>query len=79
MFMTSTEDVMPRLDLLIAAHADVDRRSAQRALREGAAAVRGRAGERIAEAALQLGIQLPGTASTSAPADASSTDGRNAA
>jgi hypothetical protein len=50
---------MARIDYLLAAHADVDRRSAARALREGAEAVRGRAGERIAEAATKLGIDLP--------------------
>ncbi len=48
-----------RIDLHLAALADVDPRSARRALKEGIAAVRGRAGEKIAEAARLHGIALP--------------------
>ena len=58
MLMKFMEDLM-RIDLHIAALADVDPRSVRRALREGRDAVRGRAGERIAEAARQLGVPLP--------------------
>ena len=53
--------------LQIAALADCDPRSAAKALREGAAAVRGRAGERIAEIAAERGISLPLTDSVPPP------------
>lgn len=43
----------------LAAAADVDWRTARKALRHGVSAVRGRPGERIAEAAKALGISLP--------------------
>jgi hypothetical protein len=56
-----------RTDLLLAAHADVDPRSVHRALREGAQAIRGRAGQRIAEAARELGILLPASAPPERP------------
>jgi hypothetical protein len=59
-----------RKDLLLAAHADVDPRSVQRALRDGAQAVRGRAGQRIAEAARELGITLPASGPTEPPSAA---------
>lgn len=55
MFPHSTSRTATKL----AASADVDLRSARKALREGAASVRGRAGERIMEAARALGIALP--------------------
>lgn len=48
-----------RIATQLAAKADVDLRSAIKALAEGAAAVKGRAGERIAEAAAANGIALP--------------------
>lgn len=48
-----------RLVLQLALEADVDPRSAEKALREGAGSIRGRAGERLALAAETLGIVLP--------------------
>lgn len=47
-----------RLVLLLAAYADVDVRSAKKAIEEGGDAVRGRAGERIREAAAEHNIVL---------------------
>ena len=43
----------------IAALADVDIRSAKKALAKGSEAVRGRAGERLAEAMSRIGINDP--------------------
>jgi len=43
----------------LAATADVDPRTAEKALRFGLAAVRGRAAERLAEAAVTLGLAFP--------------------
>ena len=48
-----------RTATILAASADVDLRTARKALRKGAESVRGRAGERILEAAKALGIALP--------------------
>jgi hypothetical protein len=47
----------------LAAEADVDIRTAQKALVQGATAVRGRVGERVTLAAKRLGIQLGQVAS----------------
>jgi hypothetical protein len=44
--------------LRLAAAAEVDPRTARKALARGAEAVRGRAGERVAEAAKKLGLTL---------------------
>ena len=58
--------VMWRIVLQLALAADVDPRTARKAMREGAAAVRGRPGERIAEQARILGIALPYTSTSRA-------------
>lgn len=47
-----------RIATKLAAHADVDVRTAKKALERGVDTVRGRARERIEEAALALGIAL---------------------
>ena len=44
----------------LAAEAEVDLRTAKKAYERGAAAVRGRVGERIAAAAARLGVTLGG-------------------
>jgi hypothetical protein len=44
--------------LKLAAEAGVDPRTARKAIRDGADAVRGLTGERVAEAAARLGIAL---------------------
>jgi hypothetical protein len=59
MFSVFTEGTMPRIDLQLAAEADVDPRSARKAMRQGAKAVKGRAGARLAEAAEALHVTLP--------------------
>jgi hypothetical protein len=56
-FFVSTASRVTALHL--AARADVDPRTAAKALRLGVDAVRGRPAERLAEAAKALGINLP--------------------
>jgi hypothetical protein len=56
--------ITPRLVLRLAVLADVDPRTARKAMLHGVAAVRGRPAERIADAARELGIALPSATTT---------------
>lgn len=55
----SPTPITPRNVVRLAAAADVDIRTARKALRSGLASVRGRASERLAEAAPALGVEFP--------------------
>lgn len=58
-FVVHEVRTMTRKVLSLALHADVDPRTARKALRDGPDAVRGRAGERLAEAMAELGLASP--------------------